>query len=173
MATVICPRSALVALGSNLGPSKELIHLAIDLLQKHVDARIVTSSLWKTTPMDCPEGSPSFVNAAMALHANSDLDPESLLHTLLSIEAKLGRKRSGIANEPRPMDMDLIACGPHQRNSTLLTLPHPRFHLRPFVLAPLSEVAPDWILPGQEKTIQTLWSDMKESQSNLGLSRLT
>ena len=42
----------------------------------------------------------------MALHANSDLDPESLLHTLLSIEAKLGRKRSGIANEPRPMDMD-------------------------------------------------------------------
>ncbi len=173
MATVICPRSALVALGSNLGPSEELIHRAIDLLQKHVDARIVTSSLWKTTPMDCPEGSPSFVNAAMALHANSDLDPESLLHTLLSIEAKLGRKRRGIANEPRPMDMDLIACGPHQRESTLLTLPHPRFHLRPFVLAPLSEVAPDWILPGQEKTIETLWLDMKESQSNLGLSPLT
>ena len=41
------------------------------------------------------------------------------------------------------------------------------------VLAPLSEVAPDWILPGQEKTIETLWLDMKESQSNLGLSRLT
>ena len=72
MATVICPRSALVALGSNLGPSEELIHLAIDLLQKHVGARIKTSSLWKTTPLDCPKGSPSFVNAAMALHANSD-----------------------------------------------------------------------------------------------------
>ena len=173
MATVICPRSALVALGSNLGPSEELIHLAIDLLQKHVDVRIVTSALWKTTPMDCPEGSPSYVNAAMALHANSDLDPESLLRTLLSIEAKLGRKRSGITNEPRPMDMDLIACGPHQRESNLLTLPHPRFHLRPFVLAPLSEIARDWILPGQEKTIGTLWLDMKESKSNLGLSPLT
>ena len=119
--------------------------------------------------MDCPEGAPSFVNAAMALHANSDLDPESLLHTLLSIEAKLGRKRSGIANEPRPMDMDLIACGPHQRESTLLTLPHPRFHLRPFVLAPLSEVAPDWILPGQEKTIETLLVGYEREQVQPGV----
>ena len=91
MATVICPRSAGC---SRINGAFRGIDSSAIVYTKHVDARIVTSALWKTTPMDCPEGSPSFVTA-VALHANSDLDPESLLHTLLSIEAKLGRKRSG------------------------------------------------------------------------------
>ncbi|MEI2727156.1 MAG: 2-amino-4-hydroxy-6-hydroxymethyldihydropteridine diphosphokinase [Verrucomicrobiota bacterium] len=72
-------------------------------------------------------------------------------------------------NEPRSLDLDLIAFGGEMRNTPELTLPHPRAHLRRFVLQPLAEIAPEVVLPGHAKTVEA-W--LKELQSNETIVRL-
>jgi 2-amino-4-hydroxy-6-hydroxymethyldihydropteridine diphosphokinase len=68
-------------------------------------------------------------------------------------------------NEPRPLDLDLVAFGNETRATPVLTLPHPRAHLRRFVLQPLSEIAPDLILPGQTKTVAQLLKELPDDES--------
>ena len=82
--------------------------------------------------------------------------PESLLIKLQKLESEFGRRPKTILNEPRPLDLDLIAFGDETRNSAHLILPHPRAHLRRFVLRPLSEIAPKLILPGHDRTVAEL-----------------
>ena len=122
------------------------------------------SSLWKSSPVDCPPGSPPFVNAAVAFETAADETPESLFARLQQMEKKSGRRRKKVLNEPRPLDLDLIAFGGETRASPGLILPHPRAHLRRFVLAPLKEIAPGFILPGQTKTIRRLLSGLKTGE---------
>ena len=83
-------------------------------------------------------------------------DPELLLAELKRIEGEFGRRPKIVLNEPRPLDLDLIAWGREVRQSAALTLPHPRAHLRHFVLCPLAELAPDLVLPGQRQTVRQL-----------------
>ena len=82
--------------------------------------------------------------------------PESLLAKLQALEKEFGRRPKTVLNEPRPLDLDLIAFGSETRASKELTLPHPRAHERRFVLQPLSEIAPDLILPGQSQSVAGL-----------------
>lgn len=146
----------IVALGSNLGVSTGHIQHAILKLRKLSGGGFVHSSLWETTPVDCPPGSPNFVNAvAMWTPRNGDT-PESLLAELQKLERECGRQPKRIQNEPRPLDLDLIAFGRETHATAELTLPHPRAHLRRFVLQPLSEIAPDIVLPGQSRTVANL-----------------
>jgi len=70
-----------------------------------------------------------------------------LLQKLRALEKEFGRTSKKVLNEPRSLDLDLIAFGTETRNSPELILPHPRAHLRRFVLQPLGEIAPDFILP--------------------------
>jgi 2-amino-4-hydroxy-6-hydroxymethyldihydropteridine diphosphokinase len=150
------PTLAIVALGSNLGDSRKIILDAMARLQKFSDAPILKSSLWQTTPVNCPPDSPKFVNAVAGVVPRKGETPESLLQKLRELEKEFGRAPKTILNEPRPLDLDLIAFGSETRNTPELILPHPRAHLRRFVLQPLSEIAPDLILPGQGKTILQL-----------------
>jgi 2-amino-4-hydroxy-6-hydroxymethyldihydropteridine diphosphokinase len=106
--------------------------------------------------VDCPPGSPHFINAVAGLVPKAGETPESLLAQLQEIERQFGRERKEIINEPRPLDLDLIAFGKETRSNRTLVVPHPRAHLRRFVLEPLSEIAPDLILPGQTKTASEL-----------------
>jgi 2-amino-4-hydroxy-6-hydroxymethyldihydropteridine diphosphokinase len=129
-------------------------------LQKFSTEPILKSSLWETTPVDCPPGSPKFVNAVAGLLPRKDETPKSLLKKLRKLEDEFGRKPKKILNEPRPLDMDLIAFGDQTHHSPKLILPHPRAHLRRFVLQPLSEIAPELILPGQTKTISQLLAEL-------------
>lgn len=147
---------AIVALGSNTGDSRKIITDAIQRLQTFSDGRIAKSSLWKTSPVDCPPGSGAFVNAVVGFVPKQNETPESLLQKLQALENEFGRLPKVIQNEPRPLDLDLIAFGDERRSTPALTLPHPRTHLRRFVLQPLSEIAPDLVLPGQGKTITQL-----------------
>jgi 2-amino-4-hydroxy-6-hydroxymethyldihydropteridine diphosphokinase len=147
---------ALVALGSNLGDSRQIILDAMARLQDFSSTPILKSSLWHTVPVDCPPGSPSFVNAVAGLVVRAGETPESLLKKLRGLEMGFGRALKTVLNEPRLLDLDLIAFGSETRNSPELILPHPRAHLRRFVLQPLSEIAPGLILPGQERTISQL-----------------
>jgi 2-amino-4-hydroxy-6-hydroxymethyldihydropteridine diphosphokinase len=147
---------AIVALGSNLGDSAGQIRQAMALLQNLSVEPVLRSSLWQTTPVDCPPGSPLFLNAVVGLTPFAEESPESLLAKLQSIEREFGRRPKQIHNEPRPLDLDLIAFGRQTRATNKLTLPHPRVHLRRFVLEPLSEIAPDLVLPGQVRTTREL-----------------
>ena len=148
--------TALIALGSNLGDSVAIIREACERLQELSSTPIHKSSLWQTTPVDCPPGSPPFMNAAVALTPLPGETPESLVAKLQALEKELGRRPKAVLNEPRPLDLDLIAFGDKVRHTPELILPHPRAHQRRFVLQPLSEIAPDFMLPGQARSIHEL-----------------
>jgi len=129
-------------------------------LQLFSDAPVLKSSLWQTTPVDCPPGSPKFVNAVVGLTPREQEKPESLLAKLQELEKDFGRTPKKILNEARPLDLDLIAFGQETRKTSQLTLPHPRAHLRRFVLQPLAEIVPTLVLPGQTKPVLQLLSEL-------------
>ena len=153
-------RLAVVALGSNLGDSGSLLRLAMDRLETLSAAPLVRSSLWRSTPVDCPPGSADFVNAVVLLVPREGQTSDSLLESLQAIEREFGRRPKQVVNEPRPLDLDLVAFEGEVRHSARLVLPHPRAHLRRFVLAPLCEVAPDLLLPGQKVAIAELLAEL-------------
>jgi 2-amino-4-hydroxy-6-hydroxymethyldihydropteridine diphosphokinase len=101
--------------------------------------RIVrVSAIHETAAVDAPSGSPPFLNMVVAGYTTHT--PEEVIEALLAIEARLGRVRRGVRNEPRVIDLDLILHGAHRRHTRALTLPHPRYREREFVLAPMREV---------------------------------
>jgi 2-amino-4-hydroxy-6-hydroxymethyldihydropteridine diphosphokinase len=152
---------AIVAIGSNLGDSREMVLRAMDTLQKLSDKPLLRSSLYETAPVDCPSGSPNFVNAVVAFEPRVDETPETLLSKLHALEKEFGRQPKKVLNESRPLDLDLIAFGARTVNTPELVLPHPRAHLRRFVLEPLAEIAPQVILPGQTKTVSALLQESR------------
>lgn len=154
---------ALVALGSNLGESRRILDTAMSRLQRFATS-LQRSSLWQSSPVDCPPESPPFVNAAAALETLAGETPESLLQKLQALERELGRQPKQVLNEPRHIDLDLIAFGDETRATPRLTLPHPRAHLRRFVLEPLNEIAPNVILPGQSLNIGELLARIRSDE---------
>ncbi len=153
-------RAAIVALGSNLpgrfGSPEQLLRRAMTALCRLSETPPRFSSLHPSKPVDCPPGAPDFVNAVAALWPCEHMTPQALFAELLSIEAQFDRRRSAVANTPRTLDLDLICWGSRSASSPSLQLPHPRFARRAFVLAPLAELAPDWIPPGQSRTVSLL-----------------
>jgi 2-amino-4-hydroxy-6-hydroxymethyldihydropteridine diphosphokinase len=156
---------AYVAVGSNVGNSTRSVQEAIGRLSELSSQPIFVSSLWQTAPVDCPPGSPNFVNAAVALMPKPEETPESLLVKLQVLEKGFGRKPKKVMNEPRPLDLDLIAFRREQRSSSGLILPHPRAQQRRFVLQPLAEIAPDLVLPGETKSVARLLAELPSDHS--------
>ena len=149
-----------VALGSNLGNPRQNVLRAMNHLQELSAVPLLKSSLIETAPVDCPPGSPNFINAIVGVVPRGIETPESLLAKLQALEKEFGRASKTIHNEPRPLDLDLIAFGTETRNLPDLILPHPRAHERRFVLQPLAEIAPDLILPGQTKPAAQLLAEL-------------
>ena len=154
-----------IALGSNLGDSHDLIRKAVSRLAKLSDETVICSSLWQTSPVDCPPGSPKFVNAVLGFTPRPKEAPESLLQKLQMLEMEFGRRPKQVLNEPRPLDLDLIAFSNEVCSTPALTLPHPRAHQRRFVLQPLSEIAPQLVLPGQSQTVAQLLAGMRDDET--------
>ena len=156
--------TAYVALGANLGDPAATIRAAFGALANLPESRVVhCSSLYRTAPVGNTE-QPEFINAVAALETT--LAPESLLDALFDIEARFGRIRAE-KNGPRTLDLDLLLYNNQQLNLPRLTLPHPRLHLRAFVLYPLAELAPDLQLPGRGSIAAWL-----PAVANQGISRL-
>lgn len=153
-----------IALGSNLGDSVQILTEAMRRLAELSDQPLLRSSLWATSPVNCPPGSPDFVNAVVGLMPKTGETPETLLSKLQALEKEFGRRPKKVMNEPRPLDLDIIAFGHQERNSTSLVLPHQRAHLRQFVMAPLAEIAPELVLPGQVKTVEVLQNELMTSE---------
>ena len=134
------PISVLVALGSNLGDREVSLRRAVRELRS-VFKVVRVSPFIDTEPVDAPPGSPRFLNAVVAGY--TDLDPRSLLAALLTIETRLGRRRT-TRNAPRVIDIDLILHSANLVHTRELTLPHPRYLGREFVRGPLRELGFSW-----------------------------
>ena len=155
---------AIVALGSNLGDSIATLREAMEQIERLAALPAQRSSLWQSSPVDCPPDSPQFINAAVAFESVAGETPESLLTKLQVLEKEFGRRPKQALNEPRPLDLDLIAFGTEIRSTPELVLPHPRAHLRRFVLKPLNEIAPDLVLGGQTKPIRQLLAELRTDE---------
>ena len=131
---------AVIAFGSNLGDRAGHLHRAIEALGRLPGSRVLAvSSFIETEPVDVPPAYQAlrFLNGALIVE--TALAPEALLAELNRLEAESGRIRAE-RNGPRPLDLDLILYEGVRRESERLTLPHPRAHLRDFVLRPLAEL---------------------------------
>jgi 2-amino-4-hydroxy-6-hydroxymethyldihydropteridine diphosphokinase len=136
---------AYVGLGSNLGDPVAQLRGALAALGAMPGSRVVArSALYRNPPMG-PQNQPEYVNAVAALLTT--LTAGGLLRALQQIESDCGRVRGGQRWGPRTLDLDLLLYGDLQLASDELTLPHPGLASRPFVLVPLSEVAPALRLP--------------------------
>ena len=146
----------LVGVGSNRGDSQGIVEQAMLRLRAFADGEVRCSSLWRTSPVDCPPGSEDFINAAVAFSARAGITPESLLRDLKAIEAEFGRGPALVRNAPRELDLDLLLFNEQTRNDPDFVLPHPRAVNRLFVLAPAAEVLPEATWPGVGLTIGEL-----------------
>ena len=137
---------AYIALGANLDDPQATVRRAMQALGELPDSCLVAaSSLYRTAPVGLA-GQPDFINAVAAVETG--LAADVLLDALLAIEEHFGRIRAE-KNGPRTLDLDLLLYDAEVRDTPRLHLPHPRLHLRAFVLAPLAEVAPDCHIPGR------------------------
>lgn len=159
----------LIALGANLGDPEAQLREAFDELRRLSSTPLRTSSLWSSTPDNCPPGSPRFVNAVAVATPFPGDTPESWLDRLQALERLAGRRPKVVLNEARPLDLDLIAWGDLILGSPRLVLPHPRAHQRRFVLAPLAELAPHRVIAGLGRTVSEL---LAEAPEDPGLRRL-
>ena len=144
-----------IALGSNLGDREQHLRDAAQRLAAVV-SQLQLSTFHETKPVGVGE-QPMFLNAAAV--GETALSPEALLDALLGIEGALGRTRL-YRGAPRTIDLDLILYDARVIEAPRLTVPHPRFRERRFVLAPLAEVAGDWVDPVSGRTIRDLLADL-------------
>ena len=132
-----------ISLGSNLGDRRAHLEYAIDALRLDLSNMSVSSFL-ETTPVGVGPEHGLYLNAAVV--GDTALSARMLLERLLEIEEERGRARP-YPMAPRTLDADLILYGRERIEQDGLSVPHPRFREREFVLAPLAEIAPDMIDP--------------------------
>jgi len=129
---------------------------------------MLSSAIYETDPVGCEPGAGKFLNAVMEFDYEGD--PLELLKSLREIEKTLGRAPDHPRNISRKIDIDLLYFGDIIMDSDELQLPHPRMHLRGFVLQPLADIRPDLILPGQSKTVRELLAQLSESTKVMRLT---
>ncbi|HSI45468.1 MAG TPA: 2-amino-4-hydroxy-6-hydroxymethyldihydropteridine diphosphokinase [Methylophilus sp.] len=142
---------ALIALGSNLQQPQVQVANAIQVLSQTPGLRLVdASSLYATAPVGY-DNQPDFINAVIQL--STEIPAPELMQLLLDIEQTFGRERP-FPNAPRILDLDLLDYDGLRMETAHLTLPHPRMHERGFVILPLAEIVPDFILPQGQTVVE-------------------
>jgi 2-amino-4-hydroxy-6-hydroxymethyldihydropteridine diphosphokinase len=157
----VASQPAAIALGSNQGDRAGNLRRALELLSGSGTTAILrVSPFLQTAPVPTPNakgplGGP-YLNAACVV--DTTLDPRSLLDLLLSIERSLGRTRDPAnRSAPRTIDLDLLLYADRIIDEPGLIVPHPRMHLRRFVLDPLAHVAPSWTIPTLDRSVSDLF----------------
>lgn len=154
--------TVLIGFGSNMGDRFDLCERAVTLLALLPETRLTdVSSLYETDPVaDVGDPGPeSFLNGVVRLE--TALPPERLLNACREIEEALGRNQAH-RRGPRTMDLDLLAYGDRVLEDGPLRIPHPRLHLRRFVLTPLAELAPGWHHPLLHRSAAELLAELDD-----------
>jgi 2-amino-4-hydroxy-6-hydroxymethyldihydropteridine diphosphokinase len=146
-------RVAAVALGSNLGDRRAHLDYAVSRLSALL-TNLTVSTIHETDPVSVGQPQPRYLNATAV--GGTSLSARELLDALLAIERERGRERPH-PNAPRTLDLDLILLGDVVEEAPGLSVPHPRFRERRFVLEPLAEIAPDLVDPVTGRTIADLF----------------
>lgn len=142
-----------IALGTNLGDREANLRRGLALLLERVQTRVVLAGgLYETEPVDCAPGTQAFLNSVIEIEAACT--PQELHAHLQSIEREMGRAAVREKNAPRTLDLDLLYAGDFVSDDPVLLVPHPRLHLRRFVLQPLEDIRPEWVLPGHRLSIR-------------------
>ena len=156
--------AAILSLGSNLGDRMQSLEQACKLIASHPDIRITaTSPIYETEPCGAPEAFAALHYLNMAVIVETSLPPFALSDVVHAIEQTMGRCRTACPNLPRNIDIDIICHGAITLATPDLTLPHPRAHLRRFVLQPIADLLPGLILPGQTSTVTDLLRNLPET----------
>ena len=159
-----------IAMGANLGDRLATLQRALDALCERATPGfpVFGAPVYRSTPLDCPAGSPDFFNTVIDLPFAGK--PEELLEITSTLELRLGRVRGAVRNAPRTIDLDLLYVGGHTRRTSSLELPHPRLAERRFVLQPLCEIRPDWIPDGRDAPVHQLLSQLEDGASPLEIA---
>jgi len=148
-----------LALGSNLGNREQFLRSALDGLSKREVQIIRSASIYSTEPLEVRD-QPWFLNTV--IEGSTSLGPEALLQTCLAVEEENQRKR-GRAKGPRTLDIDIIFYGDEIVQRPDLSIPHPQFSERRFVLEPLAEIASEFVDPMSGKTVRQLLAATSDS----------
>jgi 2-amino-4-hydroxy-6-hydroxymethyldihydropteridine diphosphokinase len=145
-----------LGLGSNMGDRLAALRAARAAIGTLPGVRppVLSAPIFETDPVDCEPGTPAFLNTV--IEVEYDGHPVTLLDALRAIEVGLGRPSKHPRNGSRPIDLDILYVGNLTLRNEEVAIPHPRLHLRRFVLAPLAAIRPELVLPGQMNSV-TEW----------------
>lgn len=155
---------AALSLGSNLGDRLAHLSRSREGIARLPHTRVTAvSPVYETEPVDVPEAhrSAGFLNAVVVVETQLEVDVFS--DAIHALEAELGRQRGPERHAPRPIDIDIIYFGDLTRAKNTLRLPHPEWARRRFVCAPLTDVRPDLILPGQTRSVHKILATLPDA----------
>ena len=158
---------AYLILGGNMGNRTALLNSAMFEISTHIGTIIKTSTSYETEAWGMLNAT-SFYNKVILVETR--LTANDLMNACMAIEEKFGRKRSLKKYESRQMDIDILFFNAENIESASLTIPHPRLHIRRFVLEPLNEIAADFVHPIFNKKIAELLLLCKDECSVLKLN---
>lgn len=155
--------TVVLSLGSNLGDRGANIRRMVCALKETLVSPLLKSDMMETEPVDVFEDQPFFYNLLICAGYNST--PEQLLSDCEKIELMMGRENKKML-APRIADIDILLYGSMSMKSESLTIPHPAILRRRFCIEGLNQLVPDWVIPGQEKTIHHFYNNMKPELKN-------
>ncbi|MCK5484133.1 MAG: 2-amino-4-hydroxy-6-hydroxymethyldihydropteridine diphosphokinase [Gemmatimonadetes bacterium] len=156
-----------VGLGSNLGDRLAHLRFAVVRLSQVLEG-LRCSSVYETVP-EHDDAQPLFLNACCV--GRTVLSPWQLLSQLQDAERAAGRRRTSVRYGPRQLDLDLLVYGSFTHEDEVLSVPHPRMRDRAFVLVPLAEIAPEWVVPASQARESATVADLAEATDRTGIVR--
>ncbi len=155
--------TAYIALGSNLGDREMNLLRAVTEIARIPGTRVTgLSHFYETSPVGFKD-QPPFNNAVLRI--STGLSPGDLLLSLQRIEDEVFKRKRGVMNGPRTMDLDILLYNDLMLESENLVIPHPEMTRRRFVLQPLNDIAPDAVHPASRRNISAILASLESDES--------